>query len=53
VLRALGLNPHLSDGLLEGTGALRLPEPPRVRRGAILARARRETFGFGREVSCA
>ena len=31
VLRALGLTPHLDDGLLEGTGRLRLPEPPRVR----------------------
>jgi RimJ/RimL family protein N-acetyltransferase len=43
VLRGLGLSMHLDDGLLEGTGRLRLPEPARVPRSAVLALARRET----------
>jgi RimJ/RimL family protein N-acetyltransferase len=42
VLRALGLTLQLDDGLLEGTGRLRLPEPARVPRDAVLARARRD-----------
>lgn len=42
ILAGLGLTVQMSDGWLEGSGRLRLPEPPRVRRGAVIARARRE-----------
>ncbi len=53
VLRALGLTPHLDDGLLEGTGRLRLPEPARVRRSTLIARARREIYPSSASTSCA
>jgi RimJ/RimL family protein N-acetyltransferase len=53
VLRGLGLATRFDDGLLEGTGRLRLPEPARVRRPAVLARARRETYPSLPDTSCA
>jgi RimJ/RimL family protein N-acetyltransferase len=53
VLRAIGLTTHLDDGLLEGVGRLRLPEPARVRRGALLARARRERYPCRQDAACA
>jgi len=53
VLRALGLTLQLDDGLLEGSGRLRLPEPARIPRSAVLALARRETRSSGAATSCA
>jgi RimJ/RimL family protein N-acetyltransferase len=53
VLRALGLTTRLDDGLLEGTGRLRLPDPAWVRRSAVLARARRESYPSLADPSCA
>ena len=53
VLRGLGLTPHVDDGLLEGTGRLRLPEPARVSRRALIARARREIYPTWAHTSCA
>ena len=37
LLRRIGLTLHVSDGLLEGQGRLRLPDPPRVDRRAVRA----------------
>jgi RimJ/RimL family protein N-acetyltransferase len=53
ILAGLGLTVQMSDGLLEGAGRLRLPEPSRVRRGAVLARARREILPRQRAAPCA
>lgn len=53
VLRGLGLTPHVDDGLLEGTGRLRLPEPARVSRRALIARARREIYPTWAHTTCA
>jgi RimJ/RimL family protein N-acetyltransferase len=36
LLRQVGLALHVSDGLLEGVAPLRLPDPPRVHRRAVL-----------------
>ena len=36
LMRRIGLTLQVSDGLLEGEGLLRLPEPPRVDRSAVL-----------------
>jgi GNAT superfamily N-acetyltransferase len=53
ILAGLGLTVQMSDGLLEGDGRLRLPEPSRVRRGAVLARARRGVLPMQRSASYA
>jgi RimJ/RimL family protein N-acetyltransferase len=53
LLARLGIPLTLSDGLLEGEGPLRLLDPPRVDRRAVVALAARHAEQTGPEGSCA
>jgi GNAT superfamily N-acetyltransferase len=53
LLHRIGLSLRLSDGLLEGTGALRLLERPRVDRRAVAAAARAAARTAPRKEACA
>jgi GNAT superfamily N-acetyltransferase len=52
LLRRYGLVLHLDHGLLEGEAALRLPDPPRVDRAAVVDLALRRAASRGRTQPC-
>ena len=51
LMRRLGLGWVATDGVLEGSGTLRLLDPARVDRGAVLALADRPASDYERAVS--
>jgi GNAT superfamily N-acetyltransferase len=53
LLRRFGLALHLDDGVLEGEAPLRLPDPARVDRGAVLDLAVRRARASGHRIPCA
>jgi L-amino acid N-acyltransferase YncA len=52
LLRRIGLRLQMSDGLLEGVGPLRLMDPPRVDRAAVLAVLDGQTAASGLNRAC-
>jgi hypothetical protein len=51
-MRRFGLVLRLCDGVLEGESTLRLPEPARIDRAAVLALAVRGAVGAGGPLPC-
>ena len=52
LLRKIGLRLQLSDGVLEGVGPLRLMDPPRVDRAAVLDVLARQPVASGLNRAC-